>query len=362
MIRLPPRFLYLQVNKRCNLRCEHCDFWMRRDDDLENYLGGERLREVIEEFSELNSSGAVVLCGGEPMLNLDRYFEVVRYSRENGLRSLSVVNGTRLRSVDMADRMIGEGPDEISISLNSHRADLHDRTRGVEGSFDKAVSALRLLLDARRKASGSKTRIYVMGLIFDENYRDLEAFYEFVLRDIGADKLKLNFLQPSFGHDSDGDAFFEQHAQIDPDELVNVIKGCETRFGLGLNPVWLKQVEMYFRSLAGAEDLGQGWGSRTSTQEHICNTYDRNIMVDHYGMARLCFASDFRGSPIARFGDLRRFWDTSQDVRESMMSCNRLCGISHSVRRETSSSASRAATQVLDKPALMRLGQLISEL
>jgi len=24
----PPRFLFVQVNKRCNLRCQHCDFWL----------------------------------------------------------------------------------------------------------------------------------------------------------------------------------------------------------------------------------------------------------------------------------------------------------------------------------------------
>ena len=35
-----------------------------------------------------------------------------------------------------------------------------------------------------------------MAVICEQNYRELDAFYRFVLRDIGADKLKLNFLQP----------------------------------------------------------------------------------------------------------------------------------------------------------------------
>ena len=87
MIRLPPRFLYLQVNKRCNLRCEHCDFWMRRDDGAEAWLGGARLSDVIEEFSEMNPRGGVVLCGGEPMLSLERYFEMLRLARTHGLRA-----------------------------------------------------------------------------------------------------------------------------------------------------------------------------------------------------------------------------------------------------------------------------------
>jgi MoaA/NifB/PqqE/SkfB family radical SAM enzyme len=361
MMRPPPRFLYLQVNKRCNLRCEHCEFWTRKD-DTEAWQDGAQIGALIEEFSEMNAKGAVVLCGGEPMLSLDRYFGIAGHARQHGLKSLSVVNGTRIRNMAMARRMIADGPDEIAISLNSQRPDLHDRTRGVKGAFDRAVAALRLLLAARKELPGSTTRIYVMGLVFDENYRELEAFYDFVLNDVGADKLKLNFLQPSFGHHKDADAFYEGHVEIDPEELVAVIKRCDARFKLGLNPVWLGQVAMYFRSVAGAPDLNQGWGARTGTTDHICNTYDRNIMIDHYGMARLCFAEDYRGMPVRRYGDLRRFWDTSHDIRDKMLTCNRLCGISHSVRRETSTTASRGATQVITAPGrLARLRERISQ-
>jgi MoaA/NifB/PqqE/SkfB family radical SAM enzyme len=357
----PPRFLYLQVNKRCNLRCTHCDFWMRDDDGASDYLGGARLAEVIEEFSEMNPRGATVLCGGEPMLSLDRYFEITALSRQQGLRSLSVVNGTRIRTPEMARRMIGEGPDEISISINSNNPEIHDRTRGIAGAFDKAVAAVRLLLEARREMGNSATRIYVMGLVFDESYRDLEAFYDFVLNNLGADKLKLNFLQPSFGHDKNGDAFFADHARLDADELVDIIKRCNARFKLGLNPIWLKQVGMYFRSLAAAQNLDEGWGSAARTSEHICNTYERNIMVDHYGFARLCFANGFRGIALERFGDLRRFWNTANDIRQEMASCNRLCGISHSVRRETSTLASRDATQIVDRGVLLRMREAIEQ-
>jgi MoaA/NifB/PqqE/SkfB family radical SAM enzyme len=361
MLRLPPRFLNIQINKRCNLRCGHCDFWMRNDDDMANYFPAWRIDEVVEEFGEMNPRGAIVIGGGEPMLHLDRFFDVIRRGRERGLRSLAVVNGTRIRNAAMARRMILEGPDEVSISLNSHTAELHDRTRGVAGAFKKAVGALRLLLAARREIGASNTRIHAMGLIFDENYRDMEAFYDFVLNDVGVDKFKLNFIQPSFGHNAPDDVFFAKHARIDADELVQIIRRCDARFKLGFNPIWLKQVDMYFRSLAQADNIDDGWGSKARTTEHICNTYDRNIMVDHYGVARLCFAGDFRGMPLERYGDLRRFWDTSLDIREEMMSCNRLCGISHSVRRETSTTASRGATQVVAPGTLERLRQLISQ-
>jgi hypothetical protein len=179
----------------------------------------------------------------------------------------------------------------------------------------------------------------VMGLIFDETWRTLEDFYDFVLNDVGADKLKLNFLQPSFGENDEIDPFFASHHDVDPDGLMEIIHRCDERFGLGLNPLWLGQVGMYFRSLAAARDIERGWKSSAVTEEHICNTYERNVMVDHYGLARLCFSDSFRGERLIVQGDLKRFWQGADDVRCAMKACNRFCGISHSVRRESSTSA-----------------------
>ena len=351
----PPDFLFIQINKRCNLRCQHCDFWQLDDNDRPRYLSNERRREVLGEFAAMHSGGKVVICGGESMLDLDDYFDIAGTSRQLGLHCLSVINGTRVRDTERADRMVREGPHEISVSLNSHRAELHDRTRGVRGAFAKAVKALRLLLEARAR-HGTATRIYAMGLIFDENYRELDAFYDFVLNDVGADKLKLNFIQPSFGHDAPMDDFFAKHHHVDPDFLHTAIGECDRKYNLGLNPVWRDQVRMYFRSLAKAQDVAKGWSSRTGTDEHICNTYERNIMVDHYGVARLCFSTNFPGFPLKERGDLHKFWHSAEFIRQRMRRCNQYCGISHSVRRESSTIASRRPLPipVVEQPAQPR--------
>lgn len=345
-VAIPPRFLFLLMNKRCNLRCQHCEFWKNNDDDRASYLSRERRRDVLREFHLLNPNGAVVICGGESMLDIDDYFNVSRECRRLGLTCISVVNGTRIRGPVVAERMLTEGPHEISISLNSHRPDLHDRTRGVSGAFDKAVGALRRLREARERLD-SPSLIYVMGLIFDENYRELPDFYDFVLNDVKADKLKLNFLQPSFGG-SETDTFFGSHHEVDPDELLDILHVCNSRFHLGFSPVWMNQVHMYFTSLRGGSDLDRGWGSAIRTREHICNSYERNIMVDHYGMARLCFAEDYRGESLRKEGDLRRFWQGANDIRAQMRTCNRFCGISHSVRRVSSTTTPAAYSRLPD--------------
>lgn len=332
----PPRFVFMEINKSCNLRCQHCDYWQFDDKDRANYLTTDRKRQILAEFAAMNPTGQVVICGGEPMLAVQEYFTIAGTCRELGLRCLSVVNGTRIRRPEMAERMVAEGPHEISISLNSHREELHDLTRGVPGAFRKAVAALRLLLEARDRLGADDTRIHVMGLIYGANYREIEDFYDFVLNDIGADKLKLNFLQPAFGQLGETDPFFAEQGDVDADELVAIIQRCDERFGLGFNPVWLRQVAMYFRSLRAIGDRDKGWRSASGTQEHICNTYERNVMINNYGVARLCFATGFPGKALVKPGDFKAFWQGSNAIRARMRRCNAFCGISHSVRRESS--------------------------
>lgn len=333
---LPPRFMFMEVNKRCNLKCTHCDFWLRDDRDRANYLSRDRKREIIAEFAHMSPHGSLVICGGEPMLDLEEYFAMCRDAREHGLRVLSVVNGTRIRDAAMADRMVLEGPHEISVSLNSHDPAIHNETRGVRTAFDKAVKALRLLAEARDRHPEARSRIVVMGLIFRSNYRLVEEFYDFVLNDIGADNLKLNFVQPSFGRGGVVDDFFENEGELDAAELARLIDRCDERFNLGLNPVWKENVAMYFRSLARTRDREKGWASQNGTTDRICNSFDRNLMVDHYGTVRLCFSTGFPGRKLERTGDLEDFWYTAEFIRTRMRKCNQFCGISHSVRAQSS--------------------------
>jgi MoaA/NifB/PqqE/SkfB family radical SAM enzyme len=256
--------------------------------------------------------------------------------------------------------MVSEGPAEITVSLNSHRAEVHDATRGVTGAYNKAVGALRLLLAERaRQGHGpalagpgapppggcaeaqnrdlAGPRIYAMAVLCELNYRELDQFYDFVLRQVGADKLKLNILQPTFGPPTlwYRDRFFERHSIQDEEELATIIRACDAKYGLRINPAWLDQVLMYLRSVRRNGRGTWGWRGGRGTEQPICNSYERNIMVDLEGRARLCFNPAFPATRLSAPGDLARFWESSDGLRQRMSRCRRYCGISHSVRRES---------------------------
>ena len=179
-----------------------------------------------------------------------------------------------------------------------------------------------------------------MGLIFDENYREIDAFYDFVLNDVGADKLKLNFIQPSFGHDASEDEFFANHHRVDPDELYDMIGECDRKYNLGLNPLWREQVRMYFRSLPKATTLRAAGVRAPGRRAHL-----QHLRAQHHGgplrRRAVVLLDDFPRVPAEEARRPRHFWHSAEFIRRSMRRCNQFCGISHSVRRETSTVASR---------------------
>jgi MoaA/NifB/PqqE/SkfB family radical SAM enzyme len=323
----------------------HCHYWKRDDRDRDRYLSSPQRHSIIQEFAEMNPNGTVVICGGESMLDVGDYFSITKECIRLGIDCFSVINGTKVQTPSMADRLMTEGPSEITLSINSHKPEVHDATRGVKGSFHGVVKAIRLLLASRDRLNVKKP-VYAMAVICELNYRDLDGFYDFILNDIGADKLKLNFLQPSFGMPKWNvvDRFFKKNVISDADALISIIKACDQKYRLRINPGWLEAVKIYHQSIQENRNAGSGWLHRKGTREPICNTYDRNIMVDLYGNAGLCFNSAFPSCPLKVRGDLTTFWyERSLPIRKKMLTCRRYCGISHSVRRENATLKSHQA-------------------
>jgi hypothetical protein len=156
-----------------------------------------------------------------------------------------------------------------------------------------------------------------------------------VLRDLKADKLKVNGLQPSFGVHSGAtpsDNFFATYSRLDVARLREELLFRNTEFSLNLNTVWLEQFCGYYSDLQGKADMNRGWDLDLKTTEHICNCHERNLVIGLYGEVGHCYS--FHNFPPAKFqrrGDLASFWG-SNNQREAMKSCNRLCSIGHGNR------------------------------
>jgi MoaA/NifB/PqqE/SkfB family radical SAM enzyme len=324
--------LLVQLNLTCNLRCQHCHLWRNHDRGRMIDRYSDLRMRAIREFAELNPNGTVVSCSGEPLVEPRHYFDMCRAARESGLTSMSVLNGTMIDNQVQADDLLLRGADEISLSLDHPREAIHDQQRGLRGSYKKTLDCLSMLLDARRRL-GLKRKLYIMLLVSNVSYRDIREAYDLILGQIGADKLKLNFLQPTFAQYHGRDVYWNLHTRnIDVDWLMEEIDKCEASYNLDFNPLWKENVRCYAESLA---DYHRGGPMETSGP--ICDSFDRNILMEIDGQLRLCFHPEYPSlMKYQEPGDLRRFWYSGETeaLREKMRQCRKFCGICHTFKRQ----------------------------
>jgi MoaA/NifB/PqqE/SkfB family radical SAM enzyme len=86
----------------------------------------------------------LAFSGGEPMMRPD-WRELVRHAVARGL-SVNVGSNGSLVTPRTADELKALGVHSVTISLDSHKAAVHEAFRRLPGLFDRAVSAVRLLV------------------------------------------------------------------------------------------------------------------------------------------------------------------------------------------------------------------------
>jgi radical SAM family uncharacterized protein len=118
---------------RCNLECSMCPFWRREDENLLT------VEDEVRMMKALVRAGVSFLGfeGGEPLLRRDLP-EILEEAHQRFHTSV-VTNGWLLRN---RIRDIAPHLDMVFVSLDGI-GELHDRLRGIPGSFDKAVEGIR---------------------------------------------------------------------------------------------------------------------------------------------------------------------------------------------------------------------------
>ncbi len=139
-----PHACHLVLTWRCNLRCHACAAWSRQEHDE---LTADQWRDV---FAQMRSLDIIKIIGGEPFLRSD-IGEVVEAARQeiNPFIVQLVTNGVLVEdTLRFADRHGWPGL-HLRVSLDGLES-THDASRGVPGSFYKAMTTLRGLSEIRR--------------------------------------------------------------------------------------------------------------------------------------------------------------------------------------------------------------------
>jgi len=180
-----PLVLSWNITRKCNLKCPHCYINATNKESI-NELTTEEAKDLIDQICEV-SRPLLVLSGGEPLLRQDVY-ELVRYGASKGLKMGLGSNGSLIDDV-AAKKLKEAGIETVSISLDSHFPEQHDEFRGVKGSWEKAVRAIKALRE-------NGVLVQVNTTVTQQNYDQIDDIMS-LAETLGVENFHLFFLVPT---------------------------------------------------------------------------------------------------------------------------------------------------------------------
>lgn len=136
------------VTNRCNFRCKHCYNCSGEDNELHAFkdeLTEAESWNVVQQIIEVRPY-SMCLCGGEPLLKKN-LVEMVRQISSHGIQVNMVSNGY-LMTKERAYELKRAGLNFCQISLDGLQKETHDEFRQRKGAFDRAVEAIKYLVEA----------------------------------------------------------------------------------------------------------------------------------------------------------------------------------------------------------------------
>jgi radical SAM protein with 4Fe4S-binding SPASM domain len=123
---------------RCNLNCLHC-YSSSADAPLTSELNTKEALDLIARLTEIDCP-VVLFSGGEPLLRED-LFDLLNRANRVGLRTVLSTNGT-LIDEKVAEKLALANLSYVGISIDGDKK-FHDHFRQTEGSFQKAIDAVK---------------------------------------------------------------------------------------------------------------------------------------------------------------------------------------------------------------------------
>jgi len=133
-----PNLLSFAVNDVCNANCQHCSFFESVDDKTKKVLSLAEIKKMMKDAQDLGVS-VINLVGGEPLMRPD-LCEVIKTIDKDLSIAILFTNGWLL--ADRAKEISKAGLDGVYISLDSATPEIHDKKRGTEGLFAKAINGI----------------------------------------------------------------------------------------------------------------------------------------------------------------------------------------------------------------------------
>jgi len=183
------RLLFWETTIKCNLTCAHC---RRIEDDAAavNDLSTPQAMDLIDQLAELGKEQpmmpVLVFSGGEPLCR-DDLFDLIPRAKTLGIIPALATNGTLIDQA-VARRIHDSGVERVAVSIDGATAEVHNKLRKLEGSFEKAIEGIGRLRD-------QNVPFQINITLTRHNAHQLEQVYD-LAKSLGAVALHIFMLVP----------------------------------------------------------------------------------------------------------------------------------------------------------------------
>ena len=180
-----PLNIYWEMTQACALACRHCRAEAvpnAHPNELTFEEGVSFLRQ-IPDFGE--PMPQLILTGGDPLKRRD-LFHIIDETRRLGIGVSITPAATSALTYDILVKLKNHGVEGLGLSLDGSSADKHDSIRGVPGTFDRTMQAIRW-------AQELEMPLQVNTLVAAETAPDIPAVYE-LLKPFAVSRWSLFFL------------------------------------------------------------------------------------------------------------------------------------------------------------------------
>lgn len=313
-----PAHVFLDVLVECNLRCVQCDIWKLKTPP--GTLTLEERRAVVRQVGAWDPSIRIVLTGGELFLDRPSLYGLADTCKEAGIYTTLSTNGTLLREADI-ERLPDSGIRCVVLSIDSDEPAVHDRIRGVEGTFERVTQSVQRLVTARDRHR-TDFSVLTSTILGSHNLHRVRPMVDF-LEGLGVDTTLFQPIQPAFARSMETDWW--RVDPLFPKDQPQVDRGVD-------DLIELKRAgRRLYQSAAQFEDMRTYFSSPAALRPGQCASMDRSLMIDAFGEVRLCFNMErLSMAPIGsvRRQALRSLWESleAERARARMRACRLGCG------------------------------------
>ena len=188
-----PNKVTIDIGNVCNLKCPLCPTGRGDRSASRGMMRIEDFNQVIDELGSYLTK-LELHNWGEPLLHKD-LIEMIQYAKEKNI-PVSISTNLTILNKALAEALISTHIDKIFISCDGASPETYTQYR-IGGDFQKVISNISLLLEAKRKLKNHYTRLILLFHVFRHNEHEIEKIKKLV-RDLGIE-LRINKMRTDMG-------------------------------------------------------------------------------------------------------------------------------------------------------------------